>query len=65
MSYTFRSMNADGILNGIELTPERAFDLAAGDVIACFRRDERILVSPDGRTIRRQSVIPQRLGQAA
>jgi hypothetical protein len=57
--FTFRSRNADGTINEIELTPEQALDLAAGQPIGYAPHDKQILVDDDGTIIHRESAVPR------
>jgi len=65
MTYTLRSTNPDGTKNETEITAEQAFDLGAGNPIAYFPRDERVLIDDDGTITHRESAIPQQLDEAA
>ncbi|HEV2060285.1 MAG TPA: hypothetical protein VGR11_13080 [Solirubrobacteraceae bacterium] len=65
MSYTLRSKNSDGTINGTAVTAEQAATLAAGRASAYSPRDERLLVDDDGQIIHRESAIPQQLDEAA
>jgi hypothetical protein len=62
---TFRSVGQDGTIREIEITASQAMDTMQGRGFAYCPRDERILVDEDGRIVRRESVIPQQLGDAA
>jgi len=62
---TLRLPLEDGTIRGVELTPEQALDLGAGQPIAYFPRDERLLVDEDGTITHHASAIPQMRDDAA
>jgi len=57
-TFKLRSIDTDGIINEVEITPEQALDLGAGQPIAYFPHDERAAVDDDGQIIHRESARP-------
>jgi hypothetical protein len=60
-THTLHSRNPDGSRNETEITAGHALDLAAGQAVAYFPRDEHIAVDEHGTIIRRDSAVPQSL----
>ena len=56
---TLRSIDPDGTIREVELTPAQALDLSAGQAIAYTPRDERIFIDEDGRITPREDARPQ------
>ncbi len=65
MTFTFRSTNSDGTINGVELTPAQALDLGAGKPIVDFPRDERVHIGERDQITYHESATPQQPDEAA
>jgi hypothetical protein len=57
-TYTYKSVDDDGIVHEIEMTTGQILDLNAGKPITYWVRDETIDVDDEGRTIERHSAVP-------
>lgn len=57
-THVLRSIASDGSNDEVELTSRQAHTLGAGAPLAYFPHDERLLITHEGRVVRRESAVP-------